>query len=513
MTFRTQISMVFTSLLLLSSCGDRASSNHQETNGEKYSVDKSVLAKNHFENWKSKIIKACTLKDAFGITEILSDMDETTLDIGQLIEKNENSAIFSLGSEFIALSRKEAMSGVRTETTESSGLNVKMERTGNLCVVTLDGQEVFRTELARKVFINYHWGKREKNIPAFDAGIRIALEANEHSVALLSESLKLPKSETMRYIHFEENHQPHIFRISEKHAWNTFYANHPDAYDIEVRMIAPMLLDSSGVQINFADQGNLIFSFKLNSDPENAVDFKEYQGIKQFNQEEGLQCLNQTNLAVVSYQDMTKYCQIIQPGIMAVAQQSGLLNNLALKYFQLQNPESDSQQEFKQILKSLVLKAEDINALDPEGKSIPLKLIAQNIDLIKKAVLANAQLAPLETNLISIGFDWAFYDYGEIDTDINILLNVAADFIYPFSKSIKAIILKLEKHPTNFQAIRALNFAYLIQNKAEFKTTAIRALDLGKSKADYSVEKKLDQVFQKEVTLEQIKSWIRLLER
>jgi hypothetical protein len=58
-----------------------------------------------------------------------------------------------------------------------------------------------------------------------------------------------------------------------------------------------------------------------------------------------------------------------------------------------------------------------------------------------------------------------------------------------------------------------LYFAHAITDKTEYKATALKALEMARAKNDYSVEKKLEQAFQKEVTTEQIMNWIKILER
>lgn len=233
--------------------------------------------------------------------------------------------------------------------------------------------------------------------------------------------------------------------------------------------------------------------------------------IKTYSIEDAVQCLKQTNLEVITYQDMMKLCQSIHPEIADFAESNGIINELALKYFQLLKPKPESFATFKNILKSMVL--ENSQILEVEGKSSLIQQIAQNQFLVNQALEANPLLLPFEEGFRNISFEWSFFTLGEIGADSAMLMNVALEMNDPFNKSFNAIVNKLVQNPTHYQAIRALNFAHAIVDKAEYKATALKALEMANAKNDPSVEKKLDQAFQKEVTIEQMKNWIKLLER
>jgi hypothetical protein len=233
--------------------------------------------------------------------------------------------------------------------------------------------------------------------------------------------------------------------------------------------------------------------------------------IKKYTIDDALQCLKKTNLEVVAYQNMITACQIMHPEIEDVAEANGVLNDLAIKYFQLANPKPESLATFKNILKSMVL--EGTQAIDSAGTSAVIQQIAHNQLLVQTVVQNNPALVSMEESFNSISFEWSFFTMGEIGADTEMLLNVAIEMNDPFAKSFQSIVLKLAQDPTNYQAIRALNYAHAIADKSEFKATALKALELALAKNDSSVEKKLDQAFQKEVTLEQMNTWIKLLER
>jgi hypothetical protein len=244
-----------------------------------------------FENWKKKPIKICSLKDAFGYVE--PEMDdsgfgnsgwgditptkiemEPGLDVSKLIRENGGSAIFNIGDEYITVNEMINLKGSTRNYAKEDDFEVELVRSGSNCSVSINGKEVFKTELAMGLVIRNHWVEKESTkSTSFEPGVKNILSTSDRTITVVAQKMNLTSEEAKKYLSLGENYNDHIYREKDFYTWS--YLNGIIDWELksaEIRMKAPELKGTDGV-INTKDDGVLSFT----------VDYKSlYQTPKMF---------------------------------------------------------------------------------------------------------------------------------------------------------------------------------------------------------------------------------------
>ncbi len=153
----------------LAGCGGSGSGGSTAADSKAQALQMlSSAHKANFDAWKSSLLKSCDASEAFGL-ERSGRADQTGVDGIALLQKNDNSVIFSNENILAILSQYRSLSGVATtqvnQTEEENGssysIAAKTERSGSSCVLYLYGQKVYETVLAESFTVGtqYMTGK------------------------------------------------------------------------------------------------------------------------------------------------------------------------------------------------------------------------------------------------------------------------------------------------------------------------------------------------------------------
>lgn len=521
MDLKIKNSVALLALLLLASCGGGGGGgggNGGSSQPKERSVVDGLTADTmkYFENWKMKRIKTCSLEDAFGFSDIGESSDKAGLDIEQIIVQNGNSAIFTKGPESITISDFSGMSGNSSSTTRGTDLDAKLERKGSLCTVTIEGKEVFRTQLAEQVTISNHWGDKEnpKEL-SFELGIKQVFKPSEKSILMMSQILKLNQDEAKKFITLGTNNKI-IFSETGENFWR-FVSFGPrwNTKEVELRMRAPLLYDGGKV-LNTKDNGTLDFLLKYDPDNQGHFESLKYIGFKNFSTEEASECM--TINAGMQVDNMIGVCKILQPDIEAISYENGLMLKLTIRYFKGYRARNDENNGWKSVLVKLVnealSKGKDVQSLDPEGKTEIIKIVANNFRLIMPKVKSSKGLVEVGDELTTLGFEWAFSNPLLDISHLDEILNVSAEFVNPFTESVRSLITVLAEEPDSISARQTLDFAKKIAEVGEYKVLASEALRLAQLRNHRTFETRyFDRILQQQVTSDQLDEWIRKFSR
>lgn len=500
-------SMALLALMSLASCGGSKSASDSKEQQPLHLSPTEIALKN-FESWKKSKFKYCDMSDAFGFN-YMERTELPNIDVNQLFISNNNSAIFSNGTEFVEIA---SFTNVPGGSYEFGGgeLDAKVERKDSLCTVTIGGEEVFKSQLALKVNISKHWGdKKSVTKTSTEEAIKNSLKASEATIVLLGKILNLKKEDSQQYFKAINTNNELIYRVSEKTPWNSLYSNMPEDYSIEVRTPSAKFMNLDGKQFNFKDSGNLVFKYKLKSGIDSEIEFSEYLGTRPHNIDEAMNCLKMMDLKKVTYEVLFKRCEMLEPRAKAIAFENGVMKELTMKYFGYKSLDtfSETYSSFKDALKILVkeqlLSENAIQDLDPRFKTEVIPLIINNLRTVDEATQNNPSLLEVKDSLIEIALEWAFWNPLVIGTDINELLSVAKDFRTSFKGSVDTIISTLGKKPKDKSAIGDLVFASNIEDKTYYKEKVKHYLSIYTRHTDI-----LNNIFQRRVTTADITDWM-----
>src|SRR3989339_1406648 len=122
----------------------------------------SVTHRSNFENWKASISKSCNAIEAFSSSSVDSG-SSNGLDVIALLNKNNNSFVFSDEDQFAILSNYNTYLGMETstfeESTEINGHTYKIRaearRDGSTCTLSLFGKKIYETYVVANFGIGY----------------------------------------------------------------------------------------------------------------------------------------------------------------------------------------------------------------------------------------------------------------------------------------------------------------------------------------------------------------------
>jgi hypothetical protein len=564
-------SLAFAALLGCSgSGGDGTSDSVVPQNKDEALAKLSATHKQNFENWKQQVVKACDASEAFGLDR-QRKLESTGLDAAELIRSNNGSLVFSDNAGFAVLSSYNSFSGSGSTKTEESRrvngqgytISAETKREGSRCSVYLFGQKVHETFIAESFVIGAHWasGKEAKstsNVPQIrELGAPGMSEVVQHGVySLLALSLKPSQNAqnlVAQKLGIQQDQVSKLLKLSHhasgdsalriENEASAIWSNQEGgnliaprgvltkAFDgtekilpFELRLAIPQF--AFGDTKNAADGGNLkvavdVLVSQTDSNFHYSTQGMELQGLVAFDEKESVECSRNRATAYrgnsvaagriePSVQVMFSPCRTLYRGIEAASYENGLMRSLVPQIFAgvLPNPQFQYG-GWDHVLSKLALGVLDQDKnirteLDPNSQTRIVGVVADSLELLKHELSRTKNMSQLRESVFGIGLDWSFN--GQVVSSVRVgqILQAVDNVADTFQVSSERLLLDMGRQPDGNQD--QLYFAQVIDGT--YKAEALSALSLAQDLSYFGFERDVfDQVIQKKVSLDELKSW------
>ena len=477
----------------------------------------------------------------------------------------ENIAVLSEFNSFSGVSESKSE---ETQNINGSNYSVSVEtkRIGSICSVYFYGQKVYETSFFQSAVIGSHFSKLILNSisslpPKFSSiGIHGSVEADANSLSslvsqnlqvtnasqiFLAKQLSLNNEEAMKFFKIGNTNSSMIWQLegNESFVWTKiregilisstlnvedFFNGNGTIMPIELRHEIPKF-NFKGI-MNTADNGNLkfrlMFSITKNENLFTASLLKfNQEGFIPYSQQEAETCakerfqayhgsLNLKEGISPSIPVLFDTCRVLFPDILKVSYENQFLKSLISIVFENVTPSRQIlyggwDLVLNNISKEIFFSKKDLNLeLDPNGKTIIIKVIARHLQAVNFEIEKSINMQPLLESAIQMAFSWSFQ--GSIVPE-----NMIADFIRSldnaadvYKVSVVQLMNDLAVNPSNYrdQLVRASSF------DQPFKAESLKALSLSKELAYNDFETDIfNQIIQKNITIEDLKVWINNL--